>query len=436
MHGIFLDFQRPNPTTWFYFSLILVVAMFYRFSRFFSLRNLDILTLFGPMPGFLLLLEDRETQGGGAVFAYGWMVACSLYFVIRCLLDLGLERRPPHVANLNTSGLSWMCGALFISLVGISMIPPPENYIGPGVSKFPVEKIRAQGDLAIGNKASEPLSKVRLWTERGLSLGCHLGIVVGLVLVAWRHFDDWQAGMAAATCHLVLPYSFLLTPHNELGVGRWEDTWPMTLILWALFFLRTPTVAGIFMGVAVGTLLFPVIVVTSWLGFYRGRDRYWFLGALLTTSLAGLLVVAFLGLPDSWLVSPDWLPWRQPAPGSESVWMAVPWAWTYRMPVFLIHLALVVLAGFWPQPRNFAHLIAQITCLLAASQWWTADKGGTHVFWFLPLFILMIFRPTDPSQAEGRDFLELEKEVLRKLQNWWAIRQRRQQEKPGPDPQV
>ena len=37
--SIFFDFNLPNAATWFYFSLMLAVALFLRFNRFVSLRN-------------------------------------------------------------------------------------------------------------------------------------------------------------------------------------------------------------------------------------------------------------------------------------------------------------------------------------------------------------------------------------------------------------
>jgi len=73
MQSIFLDFERPNPTTWFYFSLILVVAMFFRFARIFSLRNFDLLTLYAPMPGFLFLLEGLEGGPRHSIAGYAWL---------------------------------------------------------------------------------------------------------------------------------------------------------------------------------------------------------------------------------------------------------------------------------------------------------------------------------------------------------------------------
>ena len=50
----FLEFNLPDPATWFYLSLLLAVALFFKFSRVLSVRNWDILTLFLLVPGLLL----------------------------------------------------------------------------------------------------------------------------------------------------------------------------------------------------------------------------------------------------------------------------------------------------------------------------------------------------------------------------------------------
>ena len=63
--SIFLEFKLPNAATWLYFSLILTVALFFQFGRLFSVRNLDLLTLFLMAPGFLLLQEAHALLGAG-----------------------------------------------------------------------------------------------------------------------------------------------------------------------------------------------------------------------------------------------------------------------------------------------------------------------------------------------------------------------------------
>ena len=56
---VFQNFWLPNATTWFYFSLLLAVALFFKFSRLFSVRNWDVVTIFLLVPG-ILLIEDAQ----------------------------------------------------------------------------------------------------------------------------------------------------------------------------------------------------------------------------------------------------------------------------------------------------------------------------------------------------------------------------------------
>src|SRR5437868_15527877 len=106
--SVFLDFNLPKATTWFYFSALLAVALFFKFSRFLSVRNWDVVALFLLVPGLLLLLEP-----GPKTFGYVWLFAGSAYFLARCLLDLALVQRPALAPNLTLGGLAWMAGALF-----------------------------------------------------------------------------------------------------------------------------------------------------------------------------------------------------------------------------------------------------------------------------------------------------------------------------------
>jgi hypothetical protein len=86
---------------------------------------------------------------------------------------------------------------------------------------------------------------------------------------------------------------------------------------------------------------------------------------------------------------PDWIPWR--APESESFWLGVHWA--YRIPVFLVYVVFLVGTGWWPKPKNLAHLIALCAAILIGVQFWYADRGGVYVLWYLPLLLMLMFRP-------------------------------------------
>jgi len=71
---VFQNFWLPNATTWFYFSLLLAVALFFKFSRLFSVRNWDVVTIFLLVPG-ILLIEDaqpgpqQKRQAAASLFA-------------------------------------------------------------------------------------------------------------------------------------------------------------------------------------------------------------------------------------------------------------------------------------------------------------------------------------------------------------------------------
>ncbi len=76
---------------------------------------------------------------------------------------------------------------------------------------------------------------------------------------------------------------------------------------------------------------------------------------------------------------------------------------SFRLPVLIAYLALVIVTTVWPAEKNLAELIALSAALLVASQFWYLDKGGTLVMLYLPLAIAMMFRPTlsDPKAADA-----------------------------------
>ena len=202
-----------------------------------------------------------------------------------------------------------------------------------------------------------PESALTLWVERGLTLLCHLSIVVGLTLIGWRHFDDLHSGVAAATFYLLLPYAYLLMPSSVLVLGRWDHALAMALMVWSVFTYRRPILAGAFPGAAVGCVFFPVWTLPVWLSFYRGRGAWRFAGAF---TLAAAFCLALIGavlwingewpsrVPPMW-TQPTWQPWYE-SPALLSFWK--PDTWPYRVPVFIVYFAFVVATLFWPAPKN------------------------------------------------------------------------------------
>jgi hypothetical protein len=420
--SVFLDLTPLSAATIFYFAAVLAVALFFKFNRLLSVRNLDVLTLFAVMPGLLLVAADERDWWG-----YLLLLCGSVYFFVRCLLDLVLVRRPALAPNLSFGGLTWLAGALFL---GMAVSPPRPAAEKPNAlpqTETPIEKSRQ----SVQNRWPE--SELGGWAERGLTLLCHLSIVVGLTLIGWRHFDDLQGGLAAATFYLLLPYAWLLLPPAALGSGRWDHALPMALMVWSVFGYRRPILAGALLGAAVGCVFFPVLTLPVWLSFYKGRGAGRFAGALLLTAALCLAVIGLVLLvngewpsriPLMW-TERTWQPWYE-SKDMPGFWVGVGWA--YRIPVFIAYVAFVIATLFWPAPKNLAHVLALTAAHLIGIQFWYPDQGGVYVLWYLPFLLLLVFRPNlsacQPPAVAGDDWLARRRRALvRQLRKALRIRE-------------
>ncbi len=437
--SVFLNFNLPNATTWFYFSFLLAVALFFKFARLLSIRNWDVIFLFLLTPGLLLIQPDSQPAlyiagfvgqlgdpGGlqgiagptgalivnsSAVFSvnwmwigYLWLLCGSGYFFARCLVDLTLVKRPALGPNLSFGGMAWLATALFACLLAVAFNKPERpSYPQPIESQGVPTTIAPVGpETAVQAMARE---RAPDWLKRSFAGLCHLIVIVGLVLVAYRHFQDAAAGMAAAMFYLILPYTGLF-------VGQVHHVWPIVLIVWALVVYRTPTLAGVLLGAAAGTAYFPALIFPLWLSFYWGRGAGRFASTfLLTAGLCLTLMVVDLSLHGHLNMSIHdvlnqnaWQPWNRTVPTTEGFWTGVHWA--YRLPVFLAYLAFVIATAFWPFPKNLAQVMALTAAVIIGIQFWYADQGGVYVLWYLPLLLLLVFRPNlsdrrpDPIQIE------------------------------------
>ncbi len=93
------------PTTWFYLSSLLILAVFFRFNRVFSVRNLDVLALIALTPGMVYLAMGASLQG------YAWLFVVGIFLFFRMVLDVFLRRRPLLDPNLGFEGLAFSCVA-------------------------------------------------------------------------------------------------------------------------------------------------------------------------------------------------------------------------------------------------------------------------------------------------------------------------------------
>jgi hypothetical protein len=242
-------------------------------------------------------------------------------------------------------------------------------------------------------------------------------VVVALIVIGVRHFQDTAAGMAAATLYLLLPYI-------ALHITQIHHVLPTALLLWAVVVYRRPTWAGGLVGLAAGSVFFPALTLPVWIGFYWRRGARRFTGAFAITMVVSLLLTGLLLWIDGRLGNSlrqtigqsDWQPWREPQ--AEGFWKNVQWA--YRIPVFIVYAFFVLMTAFWPAPKNLAHLLALLAAVLIGVQLWYADHGGVYILWYLPLLLLLVFRPNlsdrrPPVPEEEDDFVVHAARAVRRL---------------------
>ena len=95
-----------------------MIAVYFKFRRFWSVRNLDLVGLILFAPGLLMVLHGRQ-------LGYLWLFAVGGFFLLRMLVDSAMVRRPLLEPNLSASGLTFACAAMFVFLMSNVIAPPP-----------------------------------------------------------------------------------------------------------------------------------------------------------------------------------------------------------------------------------------------------------------------------------------------------------------------
>src|SRR5205823_5888906 len=205
-----------------------------------------------------------------AWLGYLWLLCGSAYFLIRCLIDLALVRRPALSPNLSSGGMAWLAAALFICLVSVAARqyetpPQPVGKASPTLN----EAERGLTDLVKQQAAEVEGVDTRFIVACTLAMLCHLAVAAGLVFIGYRTFQDAPAGMAAATFYLLLPYT-------AFHVAQVHHVWPSALLVWAVACYRRPILAGCLLGLAAGSVFFPALLFPVWLSFFwrRGAGRF------------------------------------------------------------------------------------------------------------------------------------------------------------------
>lgn len=432
---------------WLAYASLLVIAVYFRFSRALTIRNLDLILIlliaaavvvyshFQDVPYFAEMVESAVTASSETEVRtmvavdhplYTWsklaLVALAVLLVVRLLFDESLTRRPRLDQNLNPAGLTFLCIPAFAILAfGVFLKPAPVTNVKAiehgrallqrrevevsrtevlGDVPAPTETLIAAGGAAMAqlsgtlpNSVSVNTGETRdteLLVARILVVVAHLVVIIGLLYIGRQHFASWQLGVAMSCLYLLLPCT-------AANVHKLSHVLPAACLIWAIASYRKPTIAGVLLGLACGTLFFAVFLLPLWAVFYgrKGAIRFG-VSVLGIVAVLATCLMMISGDADSFLnrvvTSTNWTVYRllddtlSVSPTSVShLFIRIPMAAIF----FVMLTAMTVL----PRPRNLENLLANSTALVVAAQMWYPDDIGTYVQWYMPLFLLVVFRP-------------------------------------------
>jgi hypothetical protein len=424
MRGILFEYDL-HPTTWVYVSSLMMLGIYFKFHRLWSVRNLDLIALIAFAPGLLLVTHGQEQLG------YTWLFSVSGFFLIRLLLDVVMVRRPLLEPNLSASGLTFTGVALLVFLMTRVGTAPLEQGDRAGYQRLEQLLARQEApsdektDLSqhgpgyplfylfasFANRAYVPVdttdteesrrARIEDRSARITAILAHLALVIGMVLIGYRHFDNVQTGVAVASLYLLLPYTAQIP-------SRVDHVLPAALLVWAVVAYRRPLVAGILLGLAAGVIYYPLFLLPLWCGFYwrRGLIRF-SVGVIFTL----VMLVASMALTASSFPSflnqlQQMFGWAHLLHGDSTGF------WQYhdamfRLPVMAAFLALCASLALWPPQKNLGTLLSCSAAVMLGTQFWHPHYGGIYLAWYLPLLVLTIFRPNLEDRVAQSAVVEL-----------------------------
>ncbi len=487
MNEFTLFYNKVSPTTWVHLSSLLMIAVFFKFGRLWSVRNLDLLALILISPGFVAVQFGHANNNAGVEqMGYIWLFAGAAWFLVRMLIDPMMVRRPLLEPNLSSGGLTFLGVALFVFLMAnvLTGSPEPESkplvasaVADPGTAKTDAAKTdaaktdaaktataigdEATADTTADNKAPESATSVNLaassdgggssdpaansdkpplsaeanravregpgypplfrmpnivtqnmaaldvsptsqketipkptldlLSARVILVLLHLLVVLGLVLIGYRHFDNIRTGIAAAVVYLMLPYTAEMT-------GFVRHVLPAAPLVWAILFYRRPMISGMLLGLAIGLSYYPLFLLPLWMSFYWPRGLARFLGGLVPTLGVMVGILALTAGSHAAFVQDlqQMFGWTIPQmlqENFEGFWHLRLLDPVYRIPILAAFVALSFTMAIWPAQKNLGTLMSCSAAIMLASQFWNAHFGGLFMAWYLPLLVLTIFRP-------------------------------------------
>ncbi|MCA8986834.1 MAG: hypothetical protein KDA78_04300, partial [Planctomycetaceae bacterium] len=419
-----------------YLSAMLIIAVYYRFRRIWSLRNFDLILLLSLSPGLLLVRNDARGMLGNT-----WLFIVTAFCLARLLFDGFFSKRSRLESNLSTAGIRFLgcCALAFLLTEAITRPAPPGTVstvmqgekileaatnsqrppqnpqqapdpsgahssddvtAGPAASILAMPAVATSRQLVGANvRVNDPSSFgiVHETAARILAMLAHLAIVSGLYWIGRSLFKDAAQGTAMATL-------YLLIPATSYVVGEVNQVLPCAFLVWAFACYAYPFWAGILMGCACGSMFFPVFILPVWASFFGWKRSLRF--------FAGVILVGALLAGSIALITPDAYAFTQQtihridfrvlsfdgAPNQQGFWTGVHPA--YRVPVIVAFLLLVISLTIWPRKKNLEVLLSSSAAIIVATQFWYPQLGGLYLLWYLPLLILVVFRPRLLAEAD------------------------------------
>lgn len=512
-------FEPIAATTWGYLASLLMLALFFKFNRCWSVRNLDLFLIILLAPGLLMIDAGRRMEVRAAVmqqsepamesndlanvpaqtvsftrsqtesfeppsanvrnedvpianeaapqnmlaqpdslipnvayakrlqrFGYIWLFSIGGVFLVRLLIDPLLVRRPLLEPNLSIGGLVFLACSLMAFLVANILTSSPtgddlrgvQNSLkmiqreaagesdiqqlqkrGPGnwlFNLFPA--IQSFGEAAFERQTLETASteltpsmssseikgsaqapaalsdlQPYVIAARSLAIVSQIFIVLGLILFCHYHFDNFTVGVGLATIHLMLPYTALYHGHVLHSL-------PAALVIWALVSFRSPFWAGVLIGLATSVSYYPFFLLPLWCSYYWDRGvRRFAIGVVvsLMVGVAGFIFTS-VDVSDFFFQVKHMFGVFQPLRDDlEGVW-ALGWNKWNRLPLLIGSVMLAVSFIWWPRQKDIGVLISYSAAIMVSVQFWNGFGGGLYVAWYVPLALLVFFRPN----VEGR----------------------------------
>lgn len=450
MSEILFHYRKIDPATWVYVSSILMICIFFKFSRFWSVRNLDLILLILLAPGLLMVNQSRlartaadvetaaaatTTEGPPAAaevaaqneafrsteyYGYLWLFGVSAVWLVRMLLDPTMVRRPLLEPNLTNGGLICMGVALFLflmanvlnskptpddlngaqgaeSLMGLrdrtGEVDQPEKYLQHGPGFYFLHLLPSIPTHPFIRADHGRPERVYSLVAKSMAIASHLAVVMALVTIGYWHFENIKMGIGAATLYLMLPYTAQMTGHVD-------HVLPAALLMWAIVLYRRPGMAGVLIGLALSVFYYPLFLLPLWISFYWQRGLGRFLGGVLGSVAVMVLSLVFVSkdLASFWeKFQPMFALWIPYMDGLRGIWGMGGLGWDpwYRLPVIAGCVALAAGLAIWPAHKNLGTLLSCSAAMMVAVQFWHGfgDGGGMYMAWYLPLMLMTVFRP-------------------------------------------